>query len=67
MVTKNKVEGADGIHFTRPEAQVAPPFAGREEEEELREHIPPRGIGGVGAEEKLLRAVFYLLSIERIN
>lgn len=51
MVTKNHVEGAGGIRFTKPESQVAPPFAGREEEEEFKQPLPPRE--GMPAEERL--------------
>lgn len=51
---KDKVEGAGGIKFTKPEAQIKPPFAGREEEEELRQPLPSRET--LGAEEKVMRA-----------
>ncbi len=44
---------AEGIHFEKPPAQVAAPFAGREEEEGLRQPLPPRD---ALAEEKVLRA-----------
>ena len=54
MVTKDHVEGSGGMRFTRPEAQVAPPFEGRKEEEELRQPLPERG--ELGTEERVLRA-----------
>jgi len=53
MVTKNHVESGAGIHFTKPEGQVRPPFEGREEEEELKQPLPQRG--EMGAEERVMR------------
>jgi len=52
-VTKSKVEGGGGMQFTKPEAEVAPPFQGRDEDEQLREPLPVRELG---AEEKVMRA-----------
>lgn len=54
MVTKNHVEGAGGMKFSKPPAQVKAPFEGREEEEELKQPMPPQG--EVGAEERVTRA-----------
>lgn len=51
---KAKVEGAGGIKFTKQEGQVAAPFTGREEEEELKQPLPSRE--ELGAEERILRA-----------
>lgn len=53
-IEKSHVEGAGGIKFTKPPSQVKPPFAGREEEEELKEPLPPRA--EIGAEERVMRA-----------
>lgn len=53
-IKKDKVEEAGGIHFTKPEAQVRPPFEGREEEEELRQPLPLRE--EIRAEERVMRA-----------
>ncbi|MBU1349296.1 hypothetical protein KJ781_04485 [Patescibacteria group bacterium] len=52
MVIKNK-EGGAGIQFTKPPSQTAPPFAGREQEEEFKQPLPSREIP---VEEKVIRA-----------
>ena len=53
IVKKAHVEDAAGIKFTKPAAQVQPPFAGREKEEELQTELPPRS--EPGAEERVMR------------
>lgn len=55
MVTKQPTEsGSTGIRFTKPSAQIEPPFKGREEEEELQQAIPERG--QIPVEEQVMRA-----------
>jgi len=53
MVQKEHIEGSEGIRFTKPDPQVAAPWAGREKEEELRQSLPPRD--EVRAEERVMR------------
>ena len=53
-VTKSHVAEGGGIRFQKPVSQVKPPFAGREEEEELKQPLPPRA--EMGAEERVMRA-----------
>ena len=53
MVMKEQVGDGQGITFTKPKSQTAPPFAGREEDEELKQPLPPRE--GVGVEEGVAR------------
>lgn len=54
MTLEKPTGKAEGIKFTKPEAQVKAPFAGREEEEALRQPLPPRE--EIGAEERVMRA-----------
>lgn len=51
---KNQVEES-GIHFTKPQAEVRPPFEGREKEEDLKEPLPLRGEEAT-AEERVMKA-----------
>lgn len=53
MVQKNHVEEAGGVRFSKPQAQIKPPYAGREEEE-IAQPLPPRE--EIGAEERVMRA-----------
>lgn len=53
-VHKEPATTEKGIRFTKPTAQVAAPFAGREEEEELKQPLPLKG--EIGAEERVMRA-----------
>ena len=54
MVTKDHTESGSGMKFTKPEGQIAPPFEGRDKEEELQEAMPARG--EIAPEEKVMRA-----------
>lgn len=55
MTTGEKESKSTGIRFTKSsEAQIRPPFEGREEEEDLKQPLPPRE--ELLAEEKVMRA-----------
>lgn len=54
-VVEKAKEPSTGIKFTKPEAEVKAPFAGREEEEDLQQPLPPRTTE-ITAEEKVMRA-----------
>lgn len=55
MEVKKEPTSGGGIRFVKPEAQVKPPFEGREAEEDLAQPLPSRE-GELRAEERVMRA-----------
>ncbi len=58
MTTVQKSPPADtgaGMKFVKAAGETKPPFEGREEDEELKQQMPPQQ-GVVGAEERVMRA-----------